>query len=268
MAHSLIPLHVQTDRALGGRWVSLRSDNREWLWTNPRDEIVAARPGVDENSTFVDAGGGEECYPCVRAPYDHGLVWNRRWTDAGHGWEECEGDGYRLARRIDDSEGVVRVEYRADARTPREVLHATHLLLDLSEDAALEPVTHGPLLFWDPRPDAEIEALGGEEAYVRTIGQGEQSAVCYSITDCTALTVRDGDDALHFELSAARDDIPLGFVIWRNLNGWPTPPYRSLGIEPAIGRDVELPGTIPGGTVAVAPGYPAEWTLTIRATRG
>lgn len=264
--NDVVRLELETDRALGGRWTSLRAGGREWLWTNPHADITDARPHVRPGDAFVDAGGGEECYPCVQKPFDHGVVWSRPWQADGDG-EAAEGDGYRLARRIERAGDALEVTYRASAVEPREVLHATHLLLDLSTDARLAPGPHAPLAFWDVRPDAEIEELGGEEGYIEALGDGRRSAMCYTIPDCRTLTVIDGDDELHLELSAA-DGVPLGFIIWRNLEGWPDDrPYRSLGIEPAMGHDVSLPGVLPGGTVEVGPDASVTWTLRLTARR-
>jgi hypothetical protein len=41
-----VPLSVRIDPVLGGRWTSLRSFEREWLWTNPDPEIGSARRWV------------------------------------------------------------------------------------------------------------------------------------------------------------------------------------------------------------------------------
>ena len=40
------PLTVDTDPLHGGRWTSLRTDHREWLWTNPDPETARARRSV------------------------------------------------------------------------------------------------------------------------------------------------------------------------------------------------------------------------------
>lgn len=262
-----LPLELHIDLARGGRWTSLAAGGREWLWHNPDAATQAARSDVLVGQPFVDAGGGEECFPCIRAPFDHGLVWSRPWAAHGRG-EAVHALGYTLERtRAATGDGGLALTYTARATTPRDALHATHLLLDLSADAELHPGAHGPLVFWDPRPDAEIDALGGEEAFVRALGRGERGAVCYALPDCHEVTVRDGADALHLSL-ASPDDLPLGFVIWRNLGGWPADaPYRSIGVEPAVGRDVSLPTSVPGGAVTIGPGRDLTWTLTVRATR-
>lgn len=262
-----VALELTTDLALGGRWTSLRSGGREWLWRNPDAAIRAARGRVNPDDPFVDAGGGEECFPCIRAPFDHGLAWSRPWQQRGAA-EGVAAGGYDLHRTRGIADGVVTVRYVIGAEAPLPAIHATHLLLDLSEDAELHPGPHAPLVFWDPRPDAEIASLGGEDAFVRALGRGVRSAVAYSLPDCRTVTVVDGDDALELTLAADDPEVPLGFVIWRNLRGWPAPrPYRSIGVEPAVGWDVSLPPTIDRGAVALGPGRDVSWTLTLRARR-
>lgn len=261
-----VQLALATDPDLGGRWTSLRAGNREWLWANPDPAIASARPQVTPGDAFVDAGGGEECFPCLRAPHDHGLVWNRQWHIDG-GTAHVSAEGHHLTRTVREADDGLTVTYTATADTPRDVLHATHLLLDLSDAAQLHPGAHGPVVFLDPRPTAEIEALGGEGAWVRSLGRGHRGAVCYLLPDCRTVTVTDGDDALRLTLDAA-PDVPLGFVVWRNLRGWPTDgPYRSIGVEPVLGRDVSLPPSRPGDAVRVGPDAPVTWQLTLQGLR-
>ncbi|MEU8781893.1 hypothetical protein [Streptomyces sp. NPDC048637] len=49
-------LQCATDSRYGGRWTSLRGGGREWLWSRPEPQRLAARPGT----AFADAGGLEE----------------------------------------------------------------------------------------------------------------------------------------------------------------------------------------------------------------
>ena len=83
-----VPLHWSVDLDRGGRWTSLSTADREWLWTNPDPAIAAERATVrggaadGHEPAFVDAGGGEECWPTVRGEPDHGAAWSRTWS--GH----------------------------------------------------------------------------------------------------------------------------------------------------------------------------------------
>lgn len=263
-----VPLTLTTDLNLGGRWVSLISNGsgglrREWLWKNPDTATAAARRRVGPQSAFVDAGGGEECYPSVRAPYDHGLIWNRSWERLSDG-EVAEAEGYRLHRHIAHSPDGLTVEYAASADTFRPAIHATHLLLDLSPDTTLHPASPTNPTFIDQRPRAEIEELGGEQAFVRALGSGAVGAVCYVLPGCRTVRVVDGADVLELSLNGP-SELPLGFIVWRNLGAWPEgDPYRSIGIEPSLGYDVSFPSEHDGGSVTVGP-EPARWTLNIRA---
>ncbi|RDI27711.1 hypothetical protein DFR72_106195 [Lentzea flaviverrucosa] len=51
----VVPLYAEVDHSLGGRWTSLRTAGREWLW----HRADPARAGVTPGSPFVDAGGLE-----------------------------------------------------------------------------------------------------------------------------------------------------------------------------------------------------------------
>ncbi|MFC3894567.1 hypothetical protein ACFOWZ_24060 [Lentzea rhizosphaerae] len=90
-----VPLHAEVDRDLGGRWTTLRTAHREWLWHRADPARSAVAPG----DPFVDAGGLEECIPTVRGTPDHGDAWSRPWHETGglSGLHAPPGD--RLAER-------------------------------------------------------------------------------------------------------------------------------------------------------------------------
>lgn len=262
-----VPLLVTSDVTLGARWTSLRSQaehgSREWLWKNPDQRLVWERMMVGPQSPFVDAGGGEECFPCVREPWDHGLVWNRPWSRSGD-IDTVEAEGYQLRRRMAHVDGEVVVDYEASAVTASEALHATHLLLDLSHDARLVPGEHVDPVFVDERPDDEIASMGSIERFVETLGTGRRSAVCYVLPSCRRLRIYDRSDVLEMELDGAAE-LPLSFIVWRNLSGWPSgDPYRSIGIEPSLGAGVSIPSTRPDGSVLLR-AKPTTWQLRLRA---
>ena len=75
-----VPLTITTDELRGGRWVSLRTPRREWLWKNPVPAVVAARGVVVSGASFVDAGDVEECLPTIRGRPDHGDARSREWA--------------------------------------------------------------------------------------------------------------------------------------------------------------------------------------------
>ena len=131
-----VPLSVRTDPVSGGRWTSLRSFEREWLWINPDSEIAQARKRVLPGAAFIDAGGAEECFPTVRGKPDHGDAWTRTWsTDDAKQTVDVPKVG-RLSRRI-SGDNPVAVHYEITGRPGTPFLHALHILLDLSTTARL-----------------------------------------------------------------------------------------------------------------------------------
>ena len=131
-----VPLSVRTDPVLGGRWTSIRSFQREWLWTNPDPEIAQARRWVLPGAAFVDAGGAEECFPSVRGKPDHGDAWTRTWSTDGAKHTVDVPQVGRLSRRISGDDPVV-VDYEVTGQPGTLFLHALHTLLDLSSTARL-----------------------------------------------------------------------------------------------------------------------------------
>ncbi|MET9973288.1 SDR family NAD(P)-dependent oxidoreductase, partial [Streptomyces sp. NPDC006356] len=128
---------ITTDPAHGGRWTSLRSAGREWLWHRPapeRDEVV---PG----DAFVDAGGLEECVPSVRGLPDHGAAWTRPWTRTAGGTEHVQGESLALARSIRTTPDAAHVDHTLTAPPGFRFVRAAHALLDPSEHATLHMTT-------------------------------------------------------------------------------------------------------------------------------
>jgi hypothetical protein len=84
------------------------------------------------------------------------------------------------------------------------------------------------------------------------------------LEDCDRVDVVDGADRLSLELSCP--DQPVSVVLWRNLEGWPPhEPYRSVGVEPMLGRALDLAEAEPGSAAVVPAGGVLRWTLTVRA---
>jgi len=229
-----VPLAVTTDPVHGGRWTSLRSPGREWLWTNPDPGVAAARSVVAPGDAFVDAGGVEECLPTVRGLPDHGDAWSRAW-DAVSGSVEVSGVG-RLRREIDAAEGSVEISYELIGRPGTAFLHAVHALLAASESARLVVPEWDSATVLDPEPHP-VEWPSGLDR----LGPDDGTATCVLLTGCSAATILDGDDALDFTWTAPGADDLCSLLFWRNLGGWPdAAPYRSIGVEPTIGRAADL----------------------------
>ena len=237
---------VSVDPARGGRWTSLRAGGREWLWSRP-----AERCSVAPGDPFVDAGGIEECVPTVRGVPDHGAAWSRPWTG---GVVDCGEFTLRRDLSIVDSSVVAR--YRLDAAPGFRFIWAAHALLDLSASARLEAPA-----------GTEVRLDGGAVAewpdHLAALGPDDGTATGAILVDCPTVTVADGE-RLTFALDAPGQ--PVSTALWRNLGGWPAPdPYRSIGVEPMLGRAWDLAEAAPDDAAVVPPTGICEWRLTVRA---
>ncbi|MCM4077563.1 hypothetical protein [Paractinoplanes hotanensis] len=274
---------ITTDPALGGRWTSLRTAGhagtaqpgssprtcstarRDWLWHRPDPARASVRPG----DAFVDAGGLEECIPTIRGAPDHGDAWSRPWTVVSPTTSFVRCPDFTLRREITSSQASYRLEAAAGWR----FLWAAHALLDVSPDAVLL-APDGTETRVDGRP-AAAWPVGLEQ-----LGPDDGTAIGAILVDCPATTVADGE-RLTFTLEAPGQ--PISTALWRNLRGWPTEPhhpnvrgagagnslavtpYRSIGVEPMLGRVFDLAEAGPGDAAVVPPSGVCEWTLTVTA---
>jgi len=261
------PLTVRTDPALGGRWTSLAAPGREWLWRNPHVP-AAARAGVAPGDPFVDAGGGEECFPTINGPSDHGEVWSRPWTSDGDGAAVRAG-ALTLTRRLVADDGTVRAGYTITGPPGAAVLHAVHLLLDLGPAARLEvPGRPGTLVVEWPAPGATTPTTwpDGGGVPLDVLGPDDGTARC-AVVATDRLDVVDGADRLSLRWGTPFA-VPLSVVVWRNLGGWPDDgPYRSVGVEPLLGAETDLDRAAPDRLARLGPDGRLEWWLTIEAAR-
>ncbi|MFD4022185.1 hypothetical protein ACFWRV_01495 [Streptomyces sp. NPDC058576] len=260
-----LPLEVRvtTDPAHGGRWTSLTAGGREWLWH--RDD--PRRPGVAPGDPFVDAGGLEECLPTVRGVPDHGDAWSRPWHRIGDGAEHADCPDFRLSRQTRfDGPGLV-VDYRLTAAPGYRFVWAAHALLDLSEQARLVV-----------RPGAatRLYPTGGDRwqpgrwpladgPRLDRLGPDDGTAVG-AVVDTAEVSVHDGDDELRLTVEA--EDQPVSVALWRNLGGFPADsPYRSVGVEPMLGRVFGLAAAGDGDAAHVPASGEVRWTLRVEAHR-
>jgi hypothetical protein len=282
-----IPLQARTDPEHGGRWTSLRGGGREWLWH--RDE--PRRGQVAPGDPFADAGGLEECVPTVRGVPDHGDAWTRVWAaESGDPDGEPESgaeysvhcDEFTLSRELRAPDGVILADYRLTAKPGYRFVWAAHALLDLGENARLhlaEGVTarlfpEAAAYVRQPWPDGApwIEGDWPKPAGLRLDGLGPDDgsavgAVLYEPDAQVAeVTITDGEDCLR--MAVAADDAPVSIALWRNLRGFPQDgPYRSVGVEPMLGRVLDIAEAC-DGDCAVVPGHgELNWRLTISAFR-
>ena len=257
-----VPLSVRTDPVLGGRWTSLRSFEREWLWTNPDPQIAQARKRVRPGSAFVDAGGAEECFPTVRGEPDHGDAWNRIWsTDGPESTVDIPHLG-GLRRRIRGHDPVV-VEYEVTGRPGTPFLHALHALLDLSSTAQLT-MPGSPRMTVLDVDDPEREWPDGLDIF----GPDDGTAVCALVPGCHQVAVVDGEYVLRFVWDSADAPELCSLLLWRNLAGWPAQrPYRSIGIEPMVGRAADLSTADPSACAQIGPSGHFRWVLRLSCQR-
>lgn len=259
-------LVVETDPAQGGRWTSLRTPEREWLWHHPDPAVARARAAVRPGDAFVDAGGVEECLPTVRGEPDHGDAWSRPWSDDGAAGGVRAG-ALRLARRFGRDDGALRVEYTVSGPPHTPFVHAVHALLDVSPAARLQaPGVRAAHLLDRPAGQAVVAWPGGDGATpLDRLGPDDGTATAAVLPGCAAVTVLDGDDALTLAWTSAQ---PCSLLLWRNLCGWPAgAPYRSIGIEPMVGTAAALEDPGPGRPARLGPGGELRWQLTVTAWR-
>jgi hypothetical protein len=158
---------VVVDLDDGGRWTSLVLGGREWLWSGPG---LISGPRSDL-TTYVDAGGLDECFPTVRGLPDHGALWNQPWgsLDEDEDWDAVQHDEAVLLRRFNggdppaemDETGAIWVDYRLIAPPGHRFIWAAHALLDCAIGAKLD-IPHGTecRLYLDT-PPAPAASVGG-----------------------------------------------------------------------------------------------------------
>jgi hypothetical protein len=259
-------LTVETDPARGGRWTSLRTPEREWLWRNPDPAVARARAAVRPGAAFVDAGGVEECIPTVRGEPDHGDAWSRPWTGDGD-TAEVQAGALRLARRFGHEDVALRVGYTVSGPPHTPFVHAVHALLDVSPAARLQaPGIRTAHLLDRPADRAVVAWPGGDDPTpLDHLGPDDGTATAAVLPGCTAATVLDGDDALVLTWASEQ---PCALLLWRNLRGWPAEaPYRSIGIEPMVGTTAALDDPAPGRPARLDPAGELRWQLTVTAWR-
>ncbi|GIF71232.1 hypothetical protein [Asanoa siamensis] len=241
---------IAADPSHGGRWTSLRGAGREWLWHRPDPARSAVRPGA----AFVDAGGLEEILPTVRGEPDHGDAWSRVWTVVDEATATVAGDGYVLRRTFEAGGGVA---YRLSADPGWRFVWAAHALLDLSPAAVLEaPAGTRVLVDGGTAPEVWPTPLA-------RLGPDDGTATGAILVDCPTVTVADGE-RLTFTLDAPGQ--PVSTALWRNLRGWPADrPYRSIGVEPMLGRVWDLAEAGPADAAVVPASGVCEWRLRITA---
>ena len=255
-------IRIRTDPDRGGRWTSLRAHGREWLWHRDEPRRAAVRPGDD----FADAGGLEECLPTVRGRPDHGDAWSRPWR-RGDGEESVECPQFHLTRRIRTGGSTATVDYTLAADPGFRFLWAAHALLDLSPSARIEIGEGTPTRLY---PDEGADWIPGRwpllQGHALDRLQPEDGTAVGAVVATSRVTVVDRQDELLLELEAHRQ--PASVALWRNLNGFPRQaPYRSVGVEPMLGRVFDLAAAGHDDAARVPAGGQVHWRLIITGGR-
>ncbi|MFB8182466.1 hypothetical protein ACFC8N_42035 [Streptomyces sp. NPDC055966] len=259
---TLLPVRVTTDVDHGGRWTSLTAGGRAWLWHRDEPRRHAVRPG----EPFADAGGLEECAPTVRGLPDHGDAWSRPWRRAGEE-DIVECPDFRLARRIRERGDAVVADYTLAAEPGYRFVWAAHALLDLSPAARIG--VDGPAVT-RLYPDEGDRWIAGawptvDGVPLDRLGPDDGSAVG-AVVLTSQVSVHDGADTLHLSVETAGQ--PVAVALWRNLGGFPRDaPYRSIGVEPMLGRVFDRAAAGDGDTAVVPPSGEVAWRLTVTAHR-
>lgn len=260
-------LRATLDPALGGRWTSLRTAHREWLWSNPDPAVAAARRRVRPGQEFVDAGGGEECLPTVQGLPDHGDVWSRPWHRDGDGAvlrDSVATPPFSLHREVGHDRGP-EVAYRISGPARQPFLHAVHLLLQVGPQARIELAGTPRFRVAGEPGEHRWPELGADD--LSRLGPDDGTARCLVLPEVSTCRVVDGADAL--EMSWHRVDgsgAGAGLLVWRNLRGWPeSTPYRSIGVEPMLGATVNH--AEPQRCARLDETGHAAWVLRLRALR-
>lgn len=276
-------MRVTTDPGHGGRWTSLSSGGREWLCHRDEPRRRWVRPG----DAFADAGGLEECVPTVRGGPDHGDAWSRPWTQDGD-TASVRCPDFHLTRTLGVADGGVVADYRLTAEPGYRFLWAGHALLDVSEQGRIAVIEGAPgRLYRDGGSDWEAfawpragvgdaaTAAGGPDAPAvppapvspdirfDLLGPDDGTALG-AIVDTARATVHDGRNTLEFALEAPGQ--PVSVAVWRNLRGFPeSAPYRSIGVEPMLGRVFDLAAAGERDAARVPATGEVRWRLTITA---
>jgi hypothetical protein len=255
-----VPVELRTDLTHGGRWTSLRSGSREWCWANADAATRENRLRVSPGDAFVDAGGVEECFPTVRGVPDHGDAWTRAWRGSSSQAEVAVPGFDRLARQIHHGRRT-EITYRVSGEPGERFLHAVHALLQVSPDARLEVPEARRMTVLDVADPERTWPSGLDR-----LGPDDGTAVCALVVSCHEATVVDGDQALRFRWSSPDRPELCSLLLWRNLGGWPEGrPYRSIGIEPMVGRAADLAAADPSRCATLGPTGTFTWTVEVSA---
>jgi hypothetical protein len=294
---------VAVDLDDGGRWTSLVLGGREWLWAGP-GLLSGAREGLTTyvdvgglDECFPTVRGVPDHGGLWNQPWGS--------LDEDEDWDAVQYGEAVLLRRFNggeppaemDETGAIWVDYRLIAPPGYRFIWAAHALLDCAVGAKLD-IPHGTecRLYLDAPPAAATSASepatpGGEQVGatpalppvterlrswiagrwpaptgtdLSNYGPSDGTAIGAVLLDCPSASVIDGSLALDFSLSCPGQ--PVSTAVWRNLGGYPAEaPYRSLGVEPMLGRVFGLDEAGPGDAAVVPESGELTWRLVVSA---
>jgi hypothetical protein len=214
-------------------------------------------------TSYVDVGGLDECLPTVRGVPDHGVLWCREWSDDGDSTDVAHTEDFVLERRLSCGRYGVRADYRLEAEPGYRFVWAAHALLDCAVGArVMVPDSTRCRVYADAT--GPWQPSGWSEAGLTDYGADDGSATGAVLLECPVSEVDDRGLTLRLELSCPEQ--PVSTALWRNLGGFPaTEPYRSLGVEPMLGRVFELADAGPGDAAVVPTDGSLAWRLNLSA---
>ncbi|MEU4604491.1 hypothetical protein AB0F43_16040 [Kribbella sp. NPDC023972] len=118
---------------------------------------------------------------------------------------------------------------------------------------------------WDGPTDAPwITDTWPTSLELNVYGPSDGTAIGAVLVDCPTVSVEDRGAVLTLQLSCPGQ--PVSTALWRNQAGFPIgAPYRSLGVEPMLGRVVDLAEAGPGDAAVVPASGELTWRLTVSA---
>lgn len=257
---------VELDLAHGARWNSLRDPaGREWLWSRPDVARCSVRPG----DPFVDVGRVEECFPTLSGRPDHGEVWTLPWEgDRGGHWVDATPG--RLSRSVRVSLAIV-VDYRLVGMPFVRFLWSFHALPRPDLGTRITIGREGAVRSWiggSAEPAETAWPMVGDQP-ADVLGPHDGTATFSVLPNVGCVQIEQVSSSLIFTLTAPGQLSAIG--LWRNLGGYSwdgSSPYRSFGLEPMIGRGVDLAQTADSDCGVTPASGVVTWRLTIESRQG
>lgn len=296
---------VAVDLDDGGRWTSLLLGGREWLWTGPGllsgprtgltsyvdvgglDECFPTVRGFPDHGALWNQPWGsldeDEDWDVVQ--HDEAILLRRfnggdtpaGVTESGAIWADYRlvaPAGYRFTwtahALLDCAVGTTLLAPHGTTchLYPEAAAHLTDADSSPARPAAatspraISPAASPTTSATAPWFEASWPTPGGIE--METYGPTDGSAIGAVLVDLSTISVRDGDDELTMTLSCPGQ--PVSVALWRNLGGFPEgTPYRSLGVEPMLGRVFDLAEAGPGDAAIVPESGELTWRLVVSA---